>query len=58
MQIIEELKDFFGLEFIADAQTFPDLLQAIVYIFLACALLLFMFRAFFAMNAAISKGGK
>lgn len=58
MQIIEELRNFFGLELITESQTFPDLLQAIIYIFMACALLLFMFRAFFAMNAAISKGGK
>ncbi len=58
MQIIEELRNFFGLELITESQTFPQLLQAIIYIFMACALLLFMFRAFFAMNAAISKGGK
>lgn len=58
MQIIEELKNFFGLELISESQTFPELLQSIVYIFVACALLLFTFRAFFAMNAAISKAGK
>lgn len=58
MQIIEELRNFFGLELITESQTFPELLQSIIYIFMACALLLFMFRAFFAMNAAISKGGK
>ncbi len=58
MQIIEELKSFFALEAISDAQTFPELLQAIVYIFIACALLLYTFRSFFAMNAAISKAGK
>lgn len=58
MQIIEELINFFGLDFISKAETFPELLQSIVYIFMACAVLLFTFRAFFAMNAAISKAGK
>lgn len=58
MQIIEELIDFFGLDAISTAETFPELLQAIVYIFMACSVLLFTFRSFFAMNAAISKGGK
>lgn len=58
MQIIEELKNFFGLELISEAQTFPELLQAVVCLLMACALLLFVFRGFFAMNARISKMDK
>lgn len=58
MQIINELKDFFELEAIASAETFPELLQGIIYIFMACTILLFVFRSFFAMNAKIAKFGK
>lgn len=58
MQIINELKDFFELDAIATAETFPELLQTLIYLFMACCILLFVFRAFFAMNAKISKADK
>ena len=55
MQLIEELINFFGLDAISTAETFPELLQAIVCIIMACSLLLFVFRGFFSMNARIAK---
>ena len=58
MQIIEELINFFGFDALLAAETFPELLYAMFCITMACFLLLFVFRAFFAMNARISKIGK
>ena len=50
------LIDFFKLDMLSAAQTFPELLQAIIYIFLACMLVLYIVRAVCAMNAHISNG--
>lgn len=54
MEILYMLIDFFKLDMLSEAQTFPELLQAIIYIFLACMLVLYIFRAVTSMNAQIS----
>ena len=56
MEILYMLIDFFKLDMLSAAQTFPELLQAIIYVFLACMLVLYVVRAVCAMNAHISNG--
>lgn len=54
MQIYEEIINFFGLDMIQNIETFPDLIQCIIHLFLACALVLYIIRALCAMSASVA----
>lgn len=48
MEIFKMLIDYFSLDAISEAQTFPEFLQAFFYTLLALYLVVFIFRAMFA----------
>ena len=54
MSIINELIQFFGLDLIAAAETFPELLSNGIYAFLAACIVVYVIRALAGMNAQIS----
>ncbi len=54
MDILNRIIDFFGVGAISDARTFPELLQAMVYLFMACFVVIFMVRILCSLNENIA----
>lgn len=48
MDIFMDLITYFGIDLIAEAETFPELLQHFMFSLFAMYLVVFIFRAFFA----------
>lgn len=48
MELFDLITIYFGLDKIAEVQTFPELLQAFLYTMFALYLVVFMFRAVFS----------
>ncbi|MBP3460345.1 MAG: hypothetical protein J6K58_14140 [Lachnospiraceae bacterium] len=54
MEVLSIIIDFFGVDAITAAQTFPELIQALCHLFLACFIVLFVVRSVCAVNRDIS----
>ncbi|MBD5541358.1 MAG: hypothetical protein HDR00_09260 [Lachnospiraceae bacterium] len=50
MELFDLITVYFGLDKIAEAQTFPELLQAFLYTMFALYLVVFLFRAVFSVS--------
>lgn len=56
MEIFQMIVDYFSLNAISEAQTFPELLQALVNILCCMYLILMIFRALFNASWRIQQG--
>lgn len=55
MNLVFELADFFGLDMLSGCETFPELLQAFLFILCAVVILCVLFRSLFSVPKMINK---
>lgn len=55
MELLNMIIDFFAVDAIGSAQTFPEFLQAFCHLFMACFIVIFVFRALCGMNIKLSE---
>lgn len=55
MNIVESLVEFFGIDLLSQAETFPDFMQVFLYILFGVIVVCVLLKCLFAVPGAINK---